>query len=130
MNIKIPSGQTIEPGSLAYDYFFKGLSYEKKPSFEYNTELLNYACISEVNTDFTKTVGASLLVIISVVSIISIILLYTSFKITYAERIKELGILASIGMNSYQRSKILKTEIRILGTIRNYYRLNNRYHCI
>lgn len=43
-------------------------------------------------------------------------MLYISFKITYEERVKEFGVLASLGMNKAQRKNMLIREAIIIGT--------------
>jgi len=47
----------------------------------------------------------------------SIAVIYTTFKMTYSERIKEFGMLSSIGMNRKQRKSITNKESFILGGI-------------
>lgn len=44
-------------------------------------------------------------------------MLYSSFKITCEERIKELGVLTSIGCSKKQKNSIIRKEAIILGTI-------------
>ena len=48
----------LEPGSAAYEHFFGGISNSKdtEPSIQYNVELLNYAGVLEVSTEFTKSI--------------------------------------------------------------------------
>ncbi len=62
----------------------------------YNTDLLSYEFVTDVDNKVFMTllcVGGSFTLIITFVAIIVI---YTSFKMTYNDRIKELGILASV----------------------------------
>lgn len=47
--------------------------------------------------------------------ITSVAVIYTTFKMTYSERIKEFGMLSSIGMNKKQRKAIINKESFILG---------------
>ena len=62
----------------------------------YNTELLSYEMVTDVDDTFRNIVlviGGGFTLIISIVAILVI---YTSFKMTYSERIRELGMLSSI----------------------------------
>ena len=54
---------------------------------------------------------------VSIITIVSIVVIYTTFKISYFERIKEFGMLTSIGMSKKQKNKMLKKEAIILGLI-------------
>ena len=49
--------------------------------------------------------------------IASVAVIYTTFKMTYSERIKEFGMLSSIGMSKRQRKKVINKEAFILGCI-------------
>ncbi len=103
---------------------------EKESNLIYNKTLLNYSMIrmknkedesiyvgdrlaEEFAADVTKIFAGTIIV----VAIASTIVIYTSFKISYSSRVKELGILASIGMNKKQRRKMLLKEAMIVCTI-------------
>ena len=93
-------------------------SIENKKTAEYNENLLNIVGVAENgNSEFLNTLikVGGILVLITI--IISIIMLYTSFKITSEERIKELGVLTSIGCSKKQKNSITRKEAIILGTI-------------
>ncbi len=104
---------------------------EKEANLVYNINLLRYSLVKLQNYEepiikYSKDVGAEefggdLTKIVAgtfaVIAVTSTIVIYTSFKITYSTRIKELGMLTSIGMNKKQRRKMLFKEALIIGTI-------------
>lgn len=110
---------TSEDNEFLENYFGdEGKSKEEIISnIEYNTELLNYEGVLEEGSKFTNNLFFIGTCITIFIACISIIILYTSFKITYSERVKEFGMLASIGMNKRQRKNMIKKETRILGSI-------------
>ncbi len=55
--------------------------------------------------------------LISVITIASILTIYTTFKMSYQERVRELGMLSSIGMNKKQRRNMLLKETLVIATI-------------
>lgn len=63
---------------------------------------------------FYLSFGSSL---IGIISISSIVVIYTTFKMSYWDRIKDFGTLTSLGMDRKQMNKMLKTEAKILGGI-------------
>ena len=104
---------------------------EKETNLVYNINLLRYSLVKlqnykepmikstdnigaeEFEGDLTKIVASTF----TVIAVSSIIVIYTSFKITYSSRIKELGMLTSIGMDRKQRRKMLLKEALIIGTV-------------
>lgn len=86
-------------------------------SVEYNKELLNYECVIEGNGLFAKVLLIIASLVIVILSIVSISMIKDSFNMAYWDRIKELGMLSSIGMNGKQRKNMIKIETRILGII-------------
>lgn len=85
------------------------------PSIKYNTELLDYCCILEQGSGFARLLLIVGGIGIFIVAIASIIVIYTSFKMTYSERIKEFGMLSSIGMSKSQRRKMLIKEANLIS---------------
>lgn len=83
----------------------------------YNTKLLNYACVLGSGSDFVKTLIKVVIFVISVIMIVSIMVIYTAFKMTYSERIKEFGMLLSLGASKKELRQIIRKEAFILGTI-------------
>ncbi len=90
---------------------------ERINNVAYNTELLNYAGVIGENNTFTKNIVVIAIFLILLITISAIIMIYTSFKITYSERIRELGVLSSIGMDKSHRKKMILKESTILGAI-------------
>lgn len=126
------NGINIDPGSLTYKYFFEGISNSEnnEPSLQFNTELLNYAGVLEIDTEFMKSAIVIGVTIILIIMFVSIVMLYTAFKMTYSERLKELGMLSSIGMDKKQKKTIIRKEAIILGIIRHNYRHTCRANSI
>lgn len=109
----------IDENNELYQYFINSDNNAgNEKTAKYNEKLLNVLCIAQNgNSEFLNIlikVGGSFCLMIT---IISIIMLYSSFKITCEERIKELGVLASIGCSKKQKNSIIRKEAIILGTI-------------
>lgn len=62
----------------------------------YNKDLLSYELVTDIDKDFTMALFISIGVITFIISMASIIIIYTSFKINYNNRIKDIGVLSSI----------------------------------
>lgn len=107
---------------------------EIEENITYNDTLLNYSLISkpnelkqdtntikdkaEINSEeFSGDLIKIISIVIFVIVIVSVILIYTTFSITYNERIKEIGILSSIGMTKKQIKNMFIKENAILSTI-------------
>ena len=91
---------------------------KKNASLEYNEELLNYECvIDNGGSEFARTLFIIGIFAIIIFGIFSIVMIKASFNMSYMDRIKELGVLTSIGMNKKQRNKMIRAETRILGGI-------------
>ncbi|MCI8621907.1 MAG: ABC transporter permease [Clostridia bacterium] len=58
-------------------------------TYKINTELLEYECVLQAGTDFARKLIILGIVLTIIVMITSITLIYTSFKMTYQERIRE-----------------------------------------
>lgn len=108
----------------------KSNSEDVKPSFEYNEELLNYVGVIGSDSEFIKMILKIGEVLTLIIAIVSVIMLYASFKMTYSERAKEFGMLSAIGMNKKQKKQITRKETLILGMFRSNYRNNYRTICI
>ncbi|MCI8621943.1 MAG: hypothetical protein HFJ50_09950 [Clostridia bacterium] len=74
------------------------LQDDRNIALTYNTKLLNYVGINEENASqsFRKSVIKISVPIILIVAIVSLVMLYSSFKMTYSERIRELAMLSSL----------------------------------
>ena len=90
---------------------------ESLSSLTYNMTLLNYSGVLDADSEFISQMSKVLLPIIILSGVISIVMLYTSFKMTHLERIKEFGMLSSIGMSKKQRKSIIRKEAFLLGTL-------------
>lgn len=117
-NTKIKNESSKESEEEIMNNLFSGTEITNKNSeLKYNTPLLNYSCVLEIDTSFAKQLvivsGFCILIIITV----SIIVIYTAFKMTYSERIKEFGMLSSVGMDKKQRRKMLIKEANLLSVI-------------
>ena len=78
---------------------------------------MSYAGITNQDTSFKNTLLIISIFLIVIVTISAVVMIYTSFKLTYSERIKELGVLSSLGMNIKQRKKLITIESDILAII-------------
>ncbi len=116
---EIKNGTDIDDDHVLSEYISKINEDNSKttPQIAYNEELLNCAGIVQVKSEFLKRLLASGAITILIITIFSVTMLYTLFKITYSKRIKELGMLTAIGMNNKQINKMLRKEVLILGTI-------------
>lgn len=106
---------------------------EKNSNLTYYTRLLYYELVDvqkiqeeqqflinqeDVNAEeFAGDLRNIVIALISIISVASIIVIYTTFKMTYRERIKELGMLSSIGMDKKQKERLLLKETLILATM-------------
>ncbi len=83
---------------------------------KYNIDLLNYSGIMEKN-DTLKTIGGFAAVILAVIVVASVIMIYDSFAVSYQERERYLGMLASVGATKRQKRASIYFEGFILGCI-------------
>lgn len=98
---------------LAWNYVKK---IEKEANVSYYTELLNYSLVKGQNLEranvyrnsqeFGSQIIKALIIVIAVIGVSSIIVIFTTYKISYSERIKELGMLSSVGMDKKQKREI------------------------
>ncbi len=126
----------VTVNKLINNFKLYGSEQEAEKNIKYNKTLLNYSLVSnynatevtEPNVDFisitevnSQEFGMDLIKIISIIVIIimtiSIILIYTTFSMTYNERIKEIGKLSAIGMSRKQIRSMLIKENSILSII-------------
>lgn len=91
------------------------------PSFEYNDEILNYygIVVSQKSSEFIKIMLAIIVSAMFIIGIVSTIMLYATFKMSYSDRIREFGMLTSMGMGKKQKNKVIRKEITTLGGFRN-----------
>ncbi len=82
----------------------------------YNTELLRYHGMLE-NDNTQEIVYSFVLIIIVIIMIASVSLIYNAFAISVSERIRQLGMLASIGATKGQKRENVYFEGLIVGLI-------------
>lgn len=110
-------------------------SDESLANIKYNDILLNYALVDGENLnskDYTITANNSkefgrntikvVMPVLVITGVVSVFVIYTAFKMTYSERVKEIGMLSSIGISKKQKRNMLIKEALIVSTIRNYSR--------
>lgn len=85
-------------------------------SVSYNVDLLNYSGVMK-NNDTLKAIGGFVAVILAVIVIASVVMIYDSFAVSYQERERYLGMLASVGATKRQKRSSIYFEGLILGTI-------------
>ncbi len=82
----------------------------------YNVDLLNFSGVME-NNDTLKAIGGFAAVILAVIVVASVIMIYDSFAVSYQERERYLGMLASVGATKRQKRASIYFEGFILGCI-------------
>ena len=85
-------------------------------NIKFNIDLLNYSGVMENNETF-KALGGFAAVILAVIVIASVIMIYDSFAVSYQERERYLGMLASVGATKRQKRSSIYFEGFILGII-------------
>ncbi len=85
-------------------------------NIKFNIDLLNYSGVME-NNDTFKALGGFAAVILAVIVIASVIMIYDSFAVSYQERERYLGMLASVGATKRQKRSSIYFEGFILGII-------------
>lgn len=88
----------------------------KNYSVEYNTELLRWSLVSSSETN-TETIYMLLAVVIGIIILSSVFVIRNSFAISTTEKMKQFGILSSIGATKKQIKKSVIYEGLILGVI-------------
>lgn len=90
-----------------------GLSEEQ---YGINSELLTYSGYpSGSDGDLIITVSVFAGILLVIIAVVSIFMIYDSFAVSYKERAKYLGILASVGATKAQKRKSIYFEAFILG---------------
>ena len=93
-----------------------GIVLDEEKRVLFNTELLNYTCMAGEKNEFAKRLELIEIVAICIITPFAIFTIYTALKITYAERMKALGMLKSIGMDKKQENSMILKEALITGT--------------
>ena len=85
-------------------------------TISYNTDLLDYSGISRGSSTI-KTIKAFTAVMLAVIVFASVFMIYDSFAVSYQERERYLGMLASVGATKKQKRSSIYFEGLILGAI-------------
>jgi putative ABC transport system permease protein len=93
-----------------------GIVLDEEKRVLFNTELLNYTCMAGEKNEFAKRLELIEILAICIITPFAIFTIYTALKITYAERMKALGMLKSIGMDKKQENSMILKEALITGT--------------
>ena len=85
-------------------------------SISYNTDLLDYSGVSRGSSTI-RTVKIFTAIILAVIVFASVFMIYDSFAVSYQERERYLGMLASVGATKKQKRASIYFEGCILGAI-------------
>lgn len=108
LKVKSPGSVMSLVEKLAHDY---GID-----KFGYNTELLRYMGISNDNS-FNKVLYSLGSILVALIMVGSISLIYNSFSISLSERVKQFGLLSSVGATAKQRRNSVLFESLIIAVI-------------
>lgn len=81
-----------------------------------NSELLAYSGLS-ADDQLIVSIGAFAAILLLIIAVVSIFMIYDSFAVSYQDRAKYLGILASVGATKRQKRSSIYFEAFILGLI-------------
>ncbi len=81
----------------------------------YNEDLLSFSGVAE--SESLKAIGTMAAIILMVIVIASVIMIYDSFSVSYQERERYLGMLASVGATKRQKRSSIYFEGLILGGV-------------
>lgn len=93
-----------------------GERYSEQASVGYNSDLLRYQGLSENDNFMTVFYGLATILIL-LIGIGSVLLIYNSFSISVNERVKQFGILASVGATHKQLARSVLHEGFYVGVI-------------
>lgn len=82
----------------------------------YNTDLLDYSGVARGSSTI-KTVKVFTAIILAIIVFASVFMIYDSFAVSYQERERYLGMLASVGATKRQKRSSIYFEGLILGAI-------------
>ena len=85
-------------------------------SYGYHSDLFNYSGIM-ANNGVLVSLGLFAGILLFIIAVVSIFMIYDSFAVSYQERAKYLGMLASVGATKRQKRKSIYFEGLILGTV-------------
>lgn len=84
--------------------------------YNYNFELFAYSFVMRTNY-VLKTMGGFVGILLAIIAVVSIFMIYDSFAVSYQERAKYLGMLASVGATKSQKRASVYYEGLIFGFI-------------
>lgn len=82
----------------------------------YHSDLYMYSGIAK-NNSILYSLGSFAAILLLIIAVVSIFMIYDSFAVSYQERAKYLGMLASVGATKRQKRKSIYFEGFILGLI-------------
>lgn len=88
----------------------------KLDDYRYNYELFAYSFVMRTNY-VLKAVGGFGGILLAIIAVVSIFMIYDSFAVSYQERAKYLGMLASVGATKSQKRASVYFEGLIFGLI-------------
>lgn len=85
-------------------------------SYGYHSDLFNYSGIM-ANNGVLVSLGLFAGILLFIIAVVSVFMIYDSFAVSYQERAKYLGMLASVGATKRQKRKSIYFEGLILGAV-------------
>lgn len=85
-------------------------------NYGYNSELFNFSGIMK-NNGMLVSLGSFAGILLLIIAVVSVFMIYDSFAVSYQERAKYLGMLASVGATKRQKRKSIYFEGLVLGLI-------------
>ena len=112
---------TLLAGKLRHTFFDEVAAVTKSIGVDsshilYNSELLRYSGVMADNSAQNMIYGFAA-VFIAIIMIASVSLIYNAFSISVSERVRQLGMLASVGATMRQKQQSIYFEGFILGII-------------
>ncbi len=110
---------TFSYKTLDKSFYEKAEALQKETgakNISYNTDLLDYSGVNRGSSTI-RTVKIFTCIILAVIVFASVFMIYDSFAVSYQERERYLGMLASVGATKKQKRSSIYFEGFILGTI-------------
>ena len=86
-------------------------------NLRYNHDYLEFSFCSKDGNASIAALGGFCAIILAIIAIVSIFMIYDSFAVSYQERARYLGMLASVGATKKQKRNSIYFEGFILGAI-------------
>ena len=110
---------TFRYKELGKDFYDKAEALKKETGaskISYNTDLLDYSGVSRGSSTI-KTIKVFTAIILAVIVFASVFMIYDSFAVSYQERERYLGMLASVGATKRQKRSSIYFEGFVLGLV-------------